>query len=77
MVLVEGLRLAAIGVGIRLAVALVATRLMARFFFGVGTVDPLTYTVVSMGMVLVALLAAYVPSRRAASVDPVVALRAD
>ena len=75
MVLKEGLRLAIVGVGIGLASSIGATRLMAGFFFGVSRNDPMTMAIVSATIVSVALLACYVPARRAAAVDPIEALR--
>ena len=60
-----------------LAGAFVAARLLRQFLFGVRPVDPLTFGVVSLMMVLIALLAAWLPARRAAAVDPLRALRAE
>jgi putative ABC transport system permease protein len=76
-VLREGLRLALLGMGLGLAGALVATRALAVFLFGVGTTDPLTFAAVSGLLLGVALLASYIPARRALRVDPVTALRAE
>jgi putative ABC transport system permease protein len=53
------------------------TRLLSVLFFGVGPMDAPTYALVSTGLGAVALLATYLPARRAARVDPVVALRSD
>jgi ABC-type lipoprotein release transport system permease subunit len=50
---------------------------MSAFLFGVGPMDPMTYAVVSAALAAVALLATYLPARRASRVDPAVALRAD
>ena len=50
---------------------------MSAFLFGVGPMDPMTYAVVSGVLAAVALLATYLPARRASRVDPMVALRAD
>jgi ABC-type antimicrobial peptide transport system permease subunit len=77
MVLAHGLSLAGFGVAIGLLATVGLTRLLSTLLFGVDPVDPLTYAVVSVALVAVALLASYVPSRRAASVDPVEALRVE
>jgi putative ABC transport system permease protein len=69
-----GLKLALIGVAIR-ALAIGLTRLIARFLFGVSTADPITFAAVATLLLSIALLACYVPARRAMNVDPMVALR--
>ena len=75
LVLGRGLLLTALGVGAGLAGALVLTRFLTKLLFGIGPTDPLTFTVVSLGLALVACLASYVPARRATKVDPMIALR--
>ncbi|UCC82161.1 MAG: ABC transporter permease [Gemmatimonadota bacterium] len=75
MVLKHGLFLTGIGVVVGLTAAVGLTHLMSALLFGVEPVDPLTYGVVSIGLAAIALLASYLPSRRAARVDPVEALR--
>jgi ABC-type antimicrobial peptide transport system permease subunit len=75
MVLKQALLLAGFGVGIGLVGAVGLTRLMAALLYGVSPMDPLTFGSVAVGLSLVALLASYLPARRAARVDPVVALR--
>jgi putative ABC transport system permease protein len=70
-----GLRLTLIGVAIGAALSLGLTRLIAGFLFGVKPGDPVTYITVAIGLVGIALLACYVPARRASKVDPMVALR--
>ena len=73
----HGLILTGIGVACGLVAALILMRFMASILFGVSPIDPLTYIAVSVGLAATALLASYVPSRRAAAVDPVDALRAE
>ena len=73
----HGLVLTCIGVAFGLAVSIAVMRLMASLLFHVNPTDPLTYTGVTLGLVATAFLASYLPSRRAASVDPVEALRAE
>lgn len=70
-----GLKLALLGVAAGVALAFGVTRFIAAFLYGVKPTDPLTYTAVAVGLVGVALLACYVPARRALRVDPIVALR--
>ena len=77
MVLRQGLVLAIAGVGVGGGAAVGATRLMQAILFGVSPVDPLTYGVGAAGLVAIALLATWIPARRAAHVDPMVALRAE
>jgi len=73
----QGLRLTGIGVVCGLVGAFAAMRLMTSLLFHVSPVDPITYAAMTAGIVAVAWLACYLPSRRAASVDPVDALRAE
>jgi predicted permease len=75
LVLGEGARMALIGVAAGIAVALGLTHLMANELFGVTAQDPLTFAAVATVLMLVALLACYLPARRAVRVDPMVALR--
>jgi putative ABC transport system permease protein len=75
MILGQGVRLALLGAGIGLLASLALTRLMSSQLFGVNATDPLTYSVVALMLVLIALAACYLPARRATGVDPMVALR--
>ena len=77
MVLRQGLVLSLVGLTIGLALALSLTRVMTSLLFDISPRDPVTFTVVPVVLVVVALLASYVPARRAARVDPMVALRAE
>jgi len=72
-----GLFLTGIGVACGLVVAIIIMRLMSTLLFKVNPTDPLTYVAVSAGLIATAFLASYLPSRRAATVDPVEALRAE
>jgi hypothetical protein len=75
LVLGEGATLAGLGVAIGILGALLATTLIRSWLFEVGHADPATFGAVAGGLVVVALLASYVPARRAASVDPLLAMR--
>jgi len=75
MVLRQGLVLAGVGVTVGLGAALGLTRLMEALLYGVDPIDPLTFGAVAISLTAVALLASYVPARRASKVDPVVAIR--
>lgn len=75
LVLGEGLRITLIGVGIGLAAAVGLTRLITKVIYGVGATDPITFASVAVILTLVALLACYIPARRATRVDPIIALR--
>ena len=75
LVVRQGLVLAVIGVAIGLAGAFGLTRLMSSVIFGVSATDPVTFVLVAGGLMAVALLASYVPARRASRIDPADALR--
>ncbi len=77
LVLGQGMRLTAIGVGLGLAAAFAFSRFIASLLFGVGPDDPLTFAGVTLVLTGVSALACWIPARRAARVDPIVALRHD
>ena len=76
-VLGQGMRLTILGIVIGVVGALAATRVIRTMLFGVGATDPVTYAVVIVALGAVAMLACWVPARRASRVDPLVALRAE
>jgi predicted permease len=73
----QGMRLALIGAACGLVTAFVTMRLMSSILFNVSPVDPLTYVTITIGVVAVAYLACYLPSRRAATIEPMKALRTE
>jgi putative ABC transport system permease protein len=75
MVLAQGLKLTAIGLALGLAGAAAATRLIGGFLFGVRASDPVTYAATCAVFLAIAIVASYLPARRAMRVDPIVALR--
>jgi predicted permease len=75
MILTDGARMTLIGIGIGVMAALGLTQLISKMLFGVKATDPPTFVVVALTLCAIALLACYVPARRAMNVDPMVALR--
>jgi putative ABC transport system permease protein len=77
LVIGQGLALTLVGIGIGIVGAYALARLITTLLFGVAAADPLTFTVVAAVFVFVAVLASYLPARRAAAVDPIIAMRAE
>ena len=77
MVVRQGLTLAGVGGAIGLIASYALTRLMKTMLFGVSATDPLIFTVIALSLVLIALFACWMPARRAAKVDPMIALRCE
>jgi len=77
MVVAQGSRVTLIGVAIGIIAALAATRVLNTLLFGVGAMDVTTFTLMSALMLGVAVLASYIPARRASAVDPMQSLRAE
>ena len=68
-------KLSAIGVALGAVLALILTRFITTSLYGVKPTDPLTYVIVAITLTAIALLACFIPARRAVKVDPMVALR--
>jgi predicted permease len=77
LVVFKGMTLAVSGVAIGLAAALVFTRLMRSLLFGINAADPATFGAISLLLTFVALLAIYIPARRAARIEPILCLRSE
>jgi len=77
LVLREGVTLAALGIGIGIAASLALSRVLSSLLYGVGTADPLTYVTIVPAVGALALLASYLPARRASRVSPARVLRSE
>lgn len=77
LIMRHGMTLAAVGLGIGIVLALVLTRLLASLFYAAGGADPTTIMAVALLLGIVALIASYVPARRATAVGPMIPLRSE
>ena len=77
LVIGQGMKLVLFGIGLGLILSFALTHLMERLLFGVSATDPLTFIAIVSLLILVALLACWIPARRAAKVDPMIALRCE
>ncbi len=77
MVVVQGARVVAVGVAIGIAVAVMSTRTLGGLLYGVAANDLGTFVGMSASMILIGILASYVPARRASRVDPIESLRGE
>ncbi len=77
MVVLQGLRVVALGVGVGVIVAVASTRVLSTMLYGISALDPLVFVATSLTLLAVGALASYVPARRASLVDPVESLRGE
>ena len=77
LIVTQGLKLALFGVGVGVVAAFALGRLVSGLLFGVAATDPLTFAAIAVLLVLVSLLASYIPARRAARIDPMISLRSE
>jgi ABC-type antimicrobial peptide transport system permease subunit len=77
LVIGQGMKLAFLGVALGLVASVALTRTMKSLLFGVSATDPLTFAALALLLITVSLLACFIPARRAAKVDSVIALRSE
>jgi putative ABC transport system permease protein len=77
MVIAEAVRIASVGIVIGAAGALVMARMLSGLLYGITPSDPLSFVVASAGLLMLTMLASYIPARRAAGIDPIGALRSE
>jgi ABC-type antimicrobial peptide transport system permease subunit len=77
LIMGQGLKLTLVGLALGIVGALALTRVMEPLLYGVAPTDPLTFILISLSLACVALLACWIPARRATKVDPIVALRCE
>jgi putative ABC transport system permease protein len=77
MVVSEGMALAVAGVAIGIAISYASTRVLASFLYGITPTDPVSFALSSIALLVFALIASYLPARKASRIDPAVALRTD
>ena len=77
LVVGSGLKIVSMGVALGLVGAYILTRVMSKLLYGISVTDPSTFVSMSLLLIIIALLASYIPARRAAKVDPIIALRSE
>jgi ABC-type antimicrobial peptide transport system permease subunit len=75
LIIKQGMALALVGIFLGLIVSLALTRVLASQLYGISSTDPLTFTLISLVLMLVAIIACYIPALRATKVDPMIAVR--
>jgi putative ABC transport system permease protein len=77
LVVGSGLKMVLIGVALGLVGAYILTRVLSNLLYGISVTDPSTFVSMSLLLIIIALLASYIPARRATKVDPIIALRSE